>query len=131
MASLLPSVNTDAAYMGVHAINVYVRDQERSLKFYIDKLGFQIAFDGHQESGERLVAVAPPDGTAVLALIQPDPSSRQYRLIGRSMHVVLVPDEVLGRYREWVGRGVRFSTTPGPVLAGLCPWPLAQRRWLA
>ncbi|PYR94129.1 MAG: hypothetical protein DMF84_06130 [Acidobacteria bacterium] len=112
MASLLPSVNPDAAYLGVHAINVYVRDQERSLKFYIDKLGFQIAFDGHQESGERLVAVAPPDGTAVLALIQPDPSSRQYRLIGRSMHVVFVTDDVLGRYREWLGRGVRFRNTP-------------------
>ena len=112
MASLLPSVNPDAAYLGVHAINVYVRDQERSLKFYIDKLGFQIAFDGHQESGERLVAVAPPDGTAVLALIQPDPSSPQYRLIGRSMHVVFVTDDVLGRYREWLGRGVRFRNTP-------------------
>jgi serine phosphatase RsbU (regulator of sigma subunit)/catechol 2,3-dioxygenase-like lactoylglutathione lyase family enzyme len=112
MASLLPSANPPASYLGVHAINVYVRDQERSLRFYVDKLGFQIAFDGRRDSGERLIAVAPPDGTAVLALIQPDPSSPQYRLIGRSMHVVLVTDDVLGRYREWLGRGVRFRYTP-------------------
>ncbi len=112
MTTLFPSANPDAAYLGVHAINVYVRDQERSLEFYIDKLGFQIAFDGHRESGERLVAVTPPDGTAVLALIQPDPGSPQYQLIGRSMHVVFVTDDVLGRYREWLGRGVRFRKTP-------------------
>jgi serine phosphatase RsbU (regulator of sigma subunit)/catechol 2,3-dioxygenase-like lactoylglutathione lyase family enzyme len=112
MASLLPSANPPVSYLGVHAINVYVRDQERSLRFYVDKLGFQIAFDGRRDSGERLIAVAPPDGTAVLALIQPDPSSPQYRLIGRSMHVVLVTDDVLGRYREWLGRGVRFRYTP-------------------
>jgi catechol 2,3-dioxygenase-like lactoylglutathione lyase family enzyme len=48
MTTLFPSANPDAAYLGVHAINVYVRDQERSLEFYIDKLGFQIAFDGHR-----------------------------------------------------------------------------------
>jgi serine phosphatase RsbU (regulator of sigma subunit) len=99
-------------YLGIHAINIYVRDQERSLRFYLDTLGFQIAFDGRRESGERLLAVTPPDGTAVLALIQPDPGSPQHRLIGRSTHVMLVTDDVPARYREWRARGVHFRTTP-------------------
>ena len=99
-------------YLGVHAINIYVRDQERSLRFYLDTLGFQIAFDGRRESGERLLAVTPPDGTAVLALIQPEPGSPQYQLIGRSTQVVLVTEDVPARYREWRSRGVRFRNTP-------------------
>ena len=63
----------------MHAVNVYVRDQERSLRFFLDTLGFQVAFDARVESGQRLVAVAPPDGATVLTLIQPPPNSLQYR----------------------------------------------------
>jgi catechol 2,3-dioxygenase-like lactoylglutathione lyase family enzyme len=34
----------------MHAVNVYVRDQERSLRFFLDTLGFQVAFDARVES---------------------------------------------------------------------------------
>ena len=111
MTSLPPADGRDQ-YLGLHAVNIYVSDQERSLRFYLDTLGFQIAFEGRRESGERLIAVAPPDGTAVLALIQPHPGSPQYQLIGRSTQVVLVTDDVPARYREWRRRGVRFRNTP-------------------
>jgi serine phosphatase RsbU (regulator of sigma subunit) len=107
-----PPAGAPDPYLGIHAVNVYVRDQERSLRFYVDTLGFQIAFDGHRESGQRLIAVSPPDGTAVLALIQPEPGSPQYQLIGRSTPIVLVTDDVPARYREWVRRGVRFRSMP-------------------
>jgi len=99
-------------YLGVHSVQVYVRDQERSLRFYVETLGFQVAYDGRRETGERLLAVAPPDGTTVLSLIQPDPESPQHHLIGRSTHVVLVTDDVPARYSEWRRRGVRFRNTP-------------------
>jgi serine phosphatase RsbU (regulator of sigma subunit) len=108
----LQSTGAPDSYLGIHAVNVYVKDQERSLRFYVDTLGFQIAFDGHREFGRRLIAVTPPDGTTVLSLIQPEPGSPQYQLIGRSMHVVLVTDDVAARYREWRARGVRFRTMP-------------------
>jgi serine phosphatase RsbU (regulator of sigma subunit) len=107
-----PPAGAPDRHLGLHAVNVYVRDQERSLRFYVDTLGFQIAFDGHRESGQRLIAVAPPDGTAVLALIQPHPGSPQYQLIGRSTQVMLVTDDVPARYSEWRRRGVRFRTMP-------------------
>jgi serine phosphatase RsbU (regulator of sigma subunit)/catechol 2,3-dioxygenase-like lactoylglutathione lyase family enzyme len=100
------------SFLGIHAVNVYVRDQERSLRFYVDTLGFHVAFDGHRESGQRLVAVTPPDGTSVLALVQPEPGSPHSQLIGRSTHVTLLTDDVPGRYREWRQRGVRFRKTP-------------------
>jgi serine phosphatase RsbU (regulator of sigma subunit) len=108
----VPSTGAAAPHLGIHAVNIYVRDQERSVRFYVDTLGFQIAFDGHRESGERLIAVSPPDGSAVLALIQPHRGSPQYQLIGRSTQVVLVTDDVPARYSEWRRRGVRFRNTP-------------------
>jgi serine phosphatase RsbU (regulator of sigma subunit)/predicted enzyme related to lactoylglutathione lyase len=100
------------SYLRVHAVNVYVRDQERSLRFYVDTLGFQMAFDARMESGQRMIAVAPPDGTAVLALVQPDPGTPQYQLIGRATQVVFVTEDVPATYREWRQRGVRFRNTP-------------------
>jgi serine phosphatase RsbU (regulator of sigma subunit) len=106
--------DADAAadpYLRIHAVNIYVRDQERSLRFYRDTLGFRIAFDAHVGMG-RLLAVAPPDGSAVLTLIQPEPDSARCRLIGRATQVVFVTEDLPATYREWRRRGVRFPTTP-------------------
>jgi len=99
-------------YLRIHAVNVYVRDQDESLRFYLDVLGFVLAFDAKLQSGDRWVAVAPPDGTAVLSLVAPKPESREYQLIGRSTQVVLVTADVTAKYREWRERGVRFTNTP-------------------
>jgi len=71
-------------HLRIHAVNIYVRDQDRSLRFYVDQLGFNLAFDANFGSGGRWVAVAPPDGSAVLMLIAPKPGSQQYKLIGRA-----------------------------------------------
>jgi serine phosphatase RsbU (regulator of sigma subunit) len=99
-------------YLRLHAVNVYVRNQERSLRFYLDQLGFDLAFDGRLQSGERWVAVSPPDGGTVLALIAPGPNSKEFKLIGRATQVVFVTDNVAAKFREWSQRGVRFRHTP-------------------
>ena len=96
----------------MHCVNVYVRDQERSLRFYLDLLGFHLAFDTRLQSGERWVAVAPPDGTAILALVAPQPDSPQHKMIGRSTQVVFITEDVTAKFLEWSKRGVRFSNTP-------------------
>jgi phosphoserine phosphatase RsbU/P len=99
-------------YLRVHAVNIYVRDQERSLDFYLNTLGFHIAFDARIGSGERLLAVAPPDGTAVLTLIEAKPDSPQARFIGRATQVVFVTEDLTATYAEWRRRGVRFRSAP-------------------
>ncbi|HEY1203118.1 MAG: SpoIIE family protein phosphatase [Bryobacteraceae bacterium] len=99
-------------HLRVHAVNIYVRDQDRSLRFYIDQLGFELAFDAQLPYGDRWVAVAPPDGSALLALIAPKPESRAYELIGRPTGIVFVTDDVLAKYAEWRERGVEFRYTP-------------------
>ena len=96
----------------LHSIDIYVRDQERSLAFYREKLGFEIAFDARLQSGQRTVGVAPPDGSALLTLIQPEPDSPEYKLIGRATRVAFVTEDVAATYRLWSERGVRFRHTP-------------------
>lgn len=99
-------------YLRIHAVNVFVKDQERSVRFYLDQLGFNLAFDARLQSGQRWVAVSPPDGSAVLTLIAPDPESDEYKLIGRPTDVVFVTEDVTATYLEWRSRGVRFRFAP-------------------
>src|SRR4051794_14005426 len=100
------------AYLRLHSLDIFLSDQERSLRFYLDQLGFELAFDARLQSGQRWVAVSPPDGTAVLTLIQPAPGSAEYKLIGRATRVIFVTEDVTGKFREWSQRGVRFRHTP-------------------
>ena len=99
-------------YLRLHAVRVFVRDQERSLRFYVDQLGFKLAYDVRLESGKRWVTVAPPDGGAVLSLIAPNPRSHDYKKIGGAIPVVFVTEDLPSKFHEWRSRGVRFSGTP-------------------
>src|SRR5712692_2359234 len=99
-------------YLRFHAIKIFVRDQDRSLRFYLDQLGFSLVYDTRLQSGERWVAVAPPDGTAILALVAPKPGSREYKLIGRATQVAFVTDNVIAKFHEWSKRGVKFRHIP-------------------
>jgi serine phosphatase RsbU (regulator of sigma subunit) len=103
---------SDHPHLRIHAINIYVRDQDRSLRFYTEQLGFDLAFDARVHSDDRWVAVAPPDGSALLALIAPKPESREYHLIGRPTGIVFVTEDVVAKYGEWLRRGVRFQYAP-------------------
>jgi serine phosphatase RsbU (regulator of sigma subunit)/predicted enzyme related to lactoylglutathione lyase len=109
-----PSLRSDGQrpHLRIHAINIFVRDQDQSLHFYLDQLGFSLVGDVRFGSGERWVAVAPPDGSTVLSLVAPKPDSKEHELIGRSTHVVFVTEDVLAKYTEWRKRGVKFQYAP-------------------
>ncbi|HLH04834.1 MAG TPA: SpoIIE family protein phosphatase [Bryobacteraceae bacterium] len=96
----------------LHSIDIYVRDLERSLEFYREKLGFEIVFDARLQSGQRTVGVAPPDGSAVLALIQPETNAPEHKLIGRATRLAFVTEDVAATFRLWSARGVRFRHAP-------------------
>jgi serine phosphatase RsbU (regulator of sigma subunit)/catechol 2,3-dioxygenase-like lactoylglutathione lyase family enzyme len=99
-------------YLRLQSLTIYVRDLEKSLKFYLEQLGFQLIFDARIQPGRRWVTVAPPDGTANLTLVAPDPGSEQYKLIGQPTHITFVTEDVLAKYREWTKRGVYFQFAP-------------------
>src|SRR6516225_4994448 len=107
-----PSQSPLDQILRIHCVKVFVRDQDQSLRFYLDQLGFRLVADTVLQSGERWLAVAPPDGEAVIALIAPEADSRQYDLIGRHTDVVFVTDDVIAKYREWSSHGVKFLSVP-------------------
>ena len=92
------STGRQNSFLGVHAVNVYVRDQDQSIRFFVDQLGFNLAFDGRLQSGDRWVAVAPPDGTTVLALIVPKADSQQISgALGLAVLSTIAANQTKGR----------------------------------
>lgn len=105
-------VNDSDPYLRLHFVSVYVSDQERSLRFFVDKLGFRVVADARFASGNRWVEVGPPDGTAVLALVLPVHGLNEDHLVGRSGLVTFLCEDVEAKYREWSARGVHFPVPP-------------------
>lgn len=52
----------------VRTIGVPVTNQDRAVGFYVDRLGFDMRLDVPIGEGNRWIVVAPPDGTATIAL---------------------------------------------------------------
>lgn len=111
-------LNRQDPYLRLLWINVFVRDLERSLQFYRDQLGFRVALDYSYDSVGRVLAVAPPDGRAVLALVTPKRNSAEAKLIGRCRHGVFVTEDVVAKFEEWRKRGVHFHHPPQTTLWG-------------
>jgi catechol 2,3-dioxygenase-like lactoylglutathione lyase family enzyme len=97
-------------YLSLHFVMVFVRDQERSLRFYLDQLGFRLIVD-QRVGGFRWVEVAPPDGSANLALVQAQPDSVA-ELVGRDTRIYFITEDIQTKYEEWSSRGVRFESPP-------------------
>lgn len=95
-------------FLSLQHITIFVQDQDRSLRFFVDQLGFRLVSDCRFESGRRWVAVGPPDGTAVLSLVTPERDSKAAELIGRPTQIVFVTEDFHAKFHEWRQRGVRF-----------------------
>ena len=99
-------------YLRLQSVAIFVRDLDRSTAFYVEKLGFQLAFDGRVQAGRPFITVTPPDGTASLTLVAPEPSSEQFKLIGRNTQVSFITEDVLAKFRDWSRLGVSFLVSP-------------------
>jgi len=104
-------------YLRIFKSNVFVRDHDRSLQFYVDQLGFSVLADARFEFG-RWVAIAPPDGSTILALTAPKRGSENYKLIGRNTHIGFIAEDINATYELWRSRGVRFDNPPQAQLWG-------------
>jgi serine phosphatase RsbU (regulator of sigma subunit) len=107
-----PEPDREDAFLRMNFVSVYVSDQERSKRFFLEKLGFKVMIDARFPSGYRWIEVAPPDGSARLALVLPASGFVNEGSAGRSSLVTFMTDDVEGKYREWSERGVRFSMPP-------------------
>jgi serine phosphatase RsbU (regulator of sigma subunit) len=108
----------ESPYLRIFKSTVFVRDHDRSLEFYVDKLGFKVVADTHFEFAGRWVAVAPPDGSAILALVAPKRGSENYKNIGRHTQIAFVSEDINATFEQWSSRGVRFHHPPQKSLFG-------------
>lgn len=102
----------DDPYLRLHFVTIYVSDQELSLRFFVDQLGFSLVSDVHFASGSRWVEVGPPDGTAILALAVPIPDLNEERFVGNSGLITFLTENVEAKYNQWSARGVHFTIPP-------------------
>ena len=100
-------------YLCLHFIIIFVRDQERSLRFYVDKLGFRAVVDHRFEDGQRWIEVAPPDGNAHLglALLQPGDDPDKF-IRPDEARIWFITEDVNRKYEQWGTCGVEFEFAP-------------------
>jgi predicted enzyme related to lactoylglutathione lyase len=92
----------------VKFISIPVRDQDRALAFYTEKLGFRVVTD--QPLGEqRWIELRIPGAeTGVVLFTPPGHEDR----IGGFMNLSLASDDVRKTYDELSARGVEFTQPP-------------------
>jgi catechol 2,3-dioxygenase-like lactoylglutathione lyase family enzyme len=87
-------------------VSIYVRDQQKALEFYRDKLGFKVLRDQPMGPGARWIEVAP-DG-AKTHLVPFTPPGQESR-IGSFSGIVFGCDDIAQTCRELAARGVEFK----------------------
>ncbi len=102
----------DDPYLCLHFVIIFVRDQEASLRFYVDKLGFRVAVDHKFEDNRRWIEVAPPDGNAHIGLAPIEPGADLESVISTETRVWFITEDVNRKYEEWKSRGVPFRFPP-------------------
>src|SRR5215471_7582164 len=108
----LPRPDRAAPYLRLQSVTVFVRELDRSIKFFVEQLGFPLAFQSPKRADRTWAVVAPPDGQANLTLAVPARDSADYKLIGRHTHIAFITEDVMAKFREWRARGVEFHGTP-------------------
>jgi serine phosphatase RsbU (regulator of sigma subunit)/predicted enzyme related to lactoylglutathione lyase len=108
----------ECPYLRIFKSTIFVRNHDQALKFYVDQLGFSVVADARFDFDGRWVAIAPPDGSAILALVAPKPGTENYKLIGRNTQVGFISADIDTTYEQWHSRGVRFHHPPQRTIFG-------------
>jgi serine phosphatase RsbU (regulator of sigma subunit) len=99
-------------FLRLNFATVWVRDQERSRRFFIDQLGFQVAVDAEVPGVGRWIIVTPPTGLPGLALVVPPQGSAESQRIGQNTGVGFLTEDVRAVFEEWSKHRVRFALPP-------------------
>jgi lactoylglutathione lyase len=95
------------------SIGIYVRNQDRALEFYTEKLGFEKLQDepmGDPKAPEaRWLTVAPKGSETAFVLFAP--AGMEDRIGGFS-NIVWDTDDIEGTYEDLKGKGVEFTRAP-------------------
>jgi catechol 2,3-dioxygenase-like lactoylglutathione lyase family enzyme len=109
---------------------IYVLDQEEALKFYRDKLGFEVRTDATMDNGFRWLTVGPktqPDLEIILMAVKESPmfgadhvaALKNLIQSGAMGAGVLDVDDCRKTYQELKARGVEFLSEPADNFYGI------------
>ena len=90
-------------------VGIPVRDQDRALAFYRDKLGFRIHTDQPMGPGQRWIELRIPGAETGVVLFTP---KGQEDRVGTFFNGSFTCDDVRKSYAELKGRGVEFEGEP-------------------
>ncbi len=94
----------------VKFISIPVKDQQRTLKFYTEKLGFRIATDQEMgPNGQRWIELRIGKAETRFVLFTMEGEEGR---IGTRMNCSLACDDVEATYRQFAERGVEFEGPP-------------------
>jgi predicted enzyme related to lactoylglutathione lyase len=90
-------------------LGIPVKDQDRALRFYTEKLGFRILTDQQFSEKQRWIELSIPGAETGLALFTPEGHEDR---IGTFMNTSWEVDNVEKTYDELVAKGVEFAGPP-------------------
>ena len=93
----------------VKFVGIPVRDQERALAFYRDKLGFKVKTDQPFNEKQRWIELKIPGAETGVVLFTPEGHEDR---IGSSFNGSLACEDVKKTYEELKARGVEFTGEP-------------------
>ena len=109
-------------YLRLNFVTLWVRDQERSRRFFVEKLIFEAIVDVPTPEGGRWIIVAPSaagwltetagGGFPGIALIVPPERSEEHLRIGQNTGISFLTENLGSVFEEWSRRGVRFPLLP-------------------
>ena len=109
-------------FLRLNFVTLWVRDQERSRRFFMETLDFEAIVDAQTPEGGRWIVVAPPAagwlsgttgaGLTGMALVVPPEGSAEHQRIGQNTGFSFLTEDVGSLFEEWSRRGVRFPLPP-------------------
>lgn len=93
----------------VKFVGIPVKDQDASLKFYTDKLGFKLLHDEPMGNEKRWIEIEIPDAETKIVLFTPDGHEDR---VGTFQNMAFTTNDVQKTYEELKSRGVTFTVEP-------------------
>jgi predicted enzyme related to lactoylglutathione lyase len=99
-----PSMITQLKFAGIPT-----RDQDRALKFYTEKLGFEVSTDQNFDGKQRWIELRIANTSTRVVLFTPEGHESR---IGTFFNGAFACDDVQETYRQLNARGVEFVSGP-------------------
>ncbi len=100
---------------GIKFVSIPVRDQDASLKFYTEKLGFKIGTNQEMGPGQRWIELLIPGADTMLVLFTPQGHENR---IGGFQPLSFWCDDVFATHKTLKSKGVEFEGEPRTEIWG-------------